>query len=414
MALVCSLPLPVAAQIFSPIRLRDVPVKAKGEWRRVFVVMTQDHADRIPAGLSAEIRVGSQRVPTLTEFPLPWRDGRLAACVSWRTTDGAASKGDCVLTLRPGRSPPAPGAQGANLWPDPGVDRPIHTGIKNLRTRAWYFGAYGKARGYDRKADVVERAPGEGRSIRVEPSRAGNWYVVFWTRPNFAVEPGREYAFAMRYLTEKDLSGMLQTHYTEGKTARPLRGVKAGLSGKPWVYEATERWRVKRIDFAAPKGAGGVTVHIKVCSPGVLWMKDFAAAPAYEPVFKVTALDQEYGLTDRVARFRVEADLEHEGVVPASEDRIASEIEVWALCQPLEKAAHEIRVQVNEGQKETTPRVTSRGVVEVPLPGKAGVYRARFRLILGDGRCLAEVKRPFVVRANASDIGKPDRKGNAE
>jgi len=358
---------------------------------------------RSAAGLQAELTFGDASVPNLVEHPLPWADGRLAACVSW-ATGGAPTVATAELSLRPGRASPAPGLKGVNLHPDPRLEHPIHSDGKAAIVDAWRFGAYGKARAYERKAEIAERAPGEAPSIRVEPSQPGNWYVIFWKRPNFAVEPGRSYTFLMRHFTETTMSGMVQIHYAWDDSVTPEAKKKYDLTPKPWAYPATPGWRPHITRFTAPEGALGATVHIKVSTPGALWLRDFAAVPDYEPIFRVTALDEEYGLADREARFRVDLDLSRQGLAPAAAEAPEG-VEVWELLKAPEDVANRLRVFVGSDDVKGSPAAaTSRGIVTVPLPGKPGAVDVRFRLYDRRGQVFAEVRRTLEIRANVSDL----------
>ena len=371
--------------------------------QRVFLALPAGPGEDMPVSLKAALRCGARAIPVLSEYPLPWSDGRRALCLSWRTGEESRTGDRLRVTLSPGRRARLPGVPGVNLFPDPDLARPVHAGEGTARVDAWHFGASGKARKYERKAAVAERAPGEGPALRVRPSRAGNWSVWFYRRPNFAVTPGRRYVFALSYATAKDMYGMLQVHFSVAGTNRPLKGVRYGLSRKPWVYHGSARWRRRRVVFTAPERSGGAMVYAKVSSPGVLWLRDFAVAPVYRPAFDVEAVDQEYGLAERRARFKVTANLADESLLPACGSPPKG-CEVWAL-RSWPKAPR-FRVTVAAGWRET-PRaapVSSRGIVEVPLPGRPGDFAVTFRFADPKGRLFAVIPRPIRVRAGVLDL----------
>ena len=371
--------------------------------QRVFVVLPASLGDDAPVSLKADLRRGARAIPVLSEYPLPWSDGRRALCVNWRTGEESRAGGPLRVTLAPGRGKRPAGVERVNLWPDPDIARPIRVGEGSWRPGDWYFGAMGQSRKYERWAAVAERIAGEGPSLRVKPSRQGNWYVAFWNRPNFAVTPGRRYTVALSYLTAEGNIGTLQIGYHEPGSVRYLRKARRAISRKPWVYHATDRWRRRRIAFTAPEGAGGATLYAKVGLPRVLWFRDFSALPVYPRAFDVEAVDLADGLTERRARFRVAASLAGESLLPACEAPPKG-WEVWSLRSWPPRSGFTLAVAPEGRRRPEAARVSSRGIVDVPLPGRDGEFTVTFHISDRAGNLLARLRRTLRVRAGVLDM----------
>ena len=382
------------------LRLSPRALQRDGEPTRVWIVLDGDHPlGRTPGPLQGQLTCGDRRIPCFTEFPLPWPDGRTAAGVSWRGEDTHPQTEPLLLTLQPGFSPPIEGIVPINLWPDPHLGRPVHTGARNCRPNAWWFGGSGRARQYERKVAIVEQESERGRAIRIETSKPGNWSLVLRQRQNLAVTPGQAYLFSVRYKTPTDLAGYLRIYYV-GRDGKLLQQHNLVLSRKPRVFWAGERWRTWSLGFTAPEDAAGALGYIKVADAGVLWVSGVAVVPVYEPMFTVATLDEEYSWSETSAVFKVDTILGRAALLPVC---MVHGAQAWLVSEVPKGTPTQLFVRVGEAGQEQAVVISRQGIAKVKLPGKPGDLDVRFRLCDADGQTLAAVRRAVRVRRTVLD-----------
>ena len=304
-----------------------------------------------------------------------------------------------MLILLPGRSQPIEGIEPVNRWPDPHLDRPVHTGAKNCKPNAWWFGGSGRARQYERKVAMVEDGPASDRSLRIETSKPGNWSLVFRQRQNFAVTPGQTYLFSLRYKTPTDLAGYLRIYYV-GRDGKMLQQHNLVLSRKPRVFWASQRWRTWSLAFTPPEGAVGALGYIKIADAGVLWVDSVAVVPVYEPMFQVAAFDEERSLSETTAAFKVDTILGRAALLPIPRARAG---QAWFVSEVPKGMPTKLLVRIGKDGREQEASVSRRGIVNVELPRKPGQLDIVFRLCDANGHTLATVHRAVQVRRTVLD-----------
>jgi len=319
--------------------------------------------------------------------------------VSWQEEEARPLTGSLLLTLVPGFSPPIEGIVPVNRWPDPYLDRPVHTGVKNCKPDAWWFGGSGRARQYERKVTMVEQGSGQGRAIRIETSKPGNWSLVLRQRQNFAVTPGQRYLLSVRYKTPTDLAGYLRIYYVD-EGGKLLQQHDLVLSRKPRVFWASERWRTWSLEFTAPEDAVGALGYIKLTDAGVLWVNGVAVVPVYEPMFTVAALGEEYSLSERTAAFKVETVLGRAALLPVADVRGG---QAWLVSEVPQGTPTQLFVRVGKAGQEQSVIASRRGIVRIRLPGKPGDLDVTFRLGDTNGHTLAVVHRTVRARRTVLD-----------
>ena len=353
-----------------------------------------------PGQVQAVLRIGNEHVPSVTEYPLPHADGWVAACVSWRAQDEPTGKADLTLTFAPGRAEPIEGITPVNLWPDPYVDRPVNCGGP-AKHEEWYFGGHGKARQYEHRGVAAERTPGAGKSIRIETGKPGNWKLQLRQYHNLVVTPGEAYRFSLRYVSDSDYPGYLQIGYANSETRKAVG--QTTVSKKPRMYWATKQWRMRSLTFVPPANADRAHAYVSLAVAGVLWLDDFAAVPVYEPLIQVKALDEEYGMTDRHARFAVQILHDRDGLIRVVEGAVPSGFDAWVITRLPSGVPLEAYARVGESGPERPVQLSQKGLVEVPLPQAAGRHVVRLRFARGNQGTVAQVERHILVRGNVQD-----------
>ena len=403
-AILCALSVAQATDEHTlTLRLSPMALQRDGGPTRVWIVFDGDHSvGRRPGPLQGRLTCGDRRIPCFMEFPLPWPDEKTAACVSWQCEDAHPQTEPLVLTLLPGRSSPIEGIVPMNRWPDPHLDRPVHTGAKNCKPDAWWFGGSGRARQYGRKVVMVEDGPASGRSLRIETSKPGNWSLVLRQRQNFPVTPGLTYLFSVRYRAPKDMAGYLRIYYV-GRDGKMLQQHRLVLSRKPRLFWASERWLTRSLEFSAPEDAVGALGYIKIVDAGVLWVGGIAVVPVYESAFRVAALDEEYSVSEPTARFKVDVVLGRAALLPVLEAPSARGVQAWLVSEVSKKAAPKLSVQIGGDGQEQAATVSRRGIVEVELPREPGKLDIVFRLCDANDHTLAAVHRTVRVRRTVLD-----------
>jgi hypothetical protein len=384
------------AESVVPLVLRADIHSGNDPLRRVWVVFDAKNSMGQSQGqLQAALTADGKPIPCLTEFPLPWPDNQVAACVSWKAADAPVKVGSLSLSFSPGRCKPVQGVAPANLWPDPYVDRPAHYGeAKNITPNEWWYNGT--------KAEVLEKTPGAGKALRLENAQAGNWYGSLNQPHHLKIEPGRSYIFSVRYTADRELSGLLQAYYRNAKTGKEMEYYEC--SAKPRVYWRTDRWRMLAMPFTPPPEAATAWLCVKFTDAGVLWVKDFALVPVYEPAIRLIPLAEEYPLSARVARFELALLTGRDALIPVAESPPLG-VQAWTVKRLADDAGIKVFVSVGAEPGEREVARGDKRIVEAPLPGKAGIFEARFRFAGADGNVIATEKQSVRVRGpNALDF----------
>ena len=390
------------AELAGPVITLKCSALNEALYRRVWVVFGTNYAFNGVAGpIHARVSAGATNISALAEFPLPWSDGRIAACISWAAADEPENADSVTLTLYPSRTNTVGSISPVNFWPDPYIDRPINPDVKKLRMDQWHFANWGQpSQGYRVWGEARE---GGNMSICLETREGGNFNLIFPCNPNIRIEPGKNYCFSFRYLAKHkiDITPVILFKDKENRDLDHNKSVDSPRDDR--VIFPADQWRLFALDFTVPDQAAFVMPYVKMTSAGILWLDDFALISRYPPMFRIKSLDNDYGLNASHARFKILSIKGREALVPVGEPGQAGGIEVWTLKVMRPEDTFNVQVSIGNG-RYVKVKCSKDGLVEVPLFRKEQVSGIHFRFVGPDGRQLAKEVRYVNQRQTVLDF----------